>query len=67
MKISQNTLKNISLNNENEINLLMKETNEKFMWIDFDVNDDALSYNGIKDKIKNVLIFWKYFLWILLE
>ena len=55
MKIPQNTLKVIGLNNENEISLLMKKTNEKFMGIDFDVNDDAFTFNGIKEKNKKFI------------
>ena len=52
MKIPQNVLKSISLNNENQIDIFTKKTNEKFMGIDKDVNDDLINYNGIKDKNK---------------
>ena len=50
MKISNNTLKVISSNNDTQINLLQKKTNEKFMGIDQDVHDDYFTFNGIKEK-----------------
>ena len=50
MKIPQNTLKIISLNNDNQIELLKNKINEKFMGIDHDVNDDYFMFNGIKKK-----------------
>ena len=59
MKIPQNTLKVISLNNDNQIEIIKKKVNEKFMGIDNDVNDDILSYNGIKDKNKKFLAILK--------
>ena len=55
MKIPQNTLKIISLNNDNQIELLKNKTNEKFMGIDYDVNDDYFTFNGIKEKNKKFL------------
>ena len=55
MKIPQNTLKIISVNNDNQIELLKKKVNETFIGIDNDVNDDILTYNGIKEKNKKFL------------
>ena len=55
IKIPQNTLKVISLNNDNQIELLKNKTNEKFMGIDRDVNDDYFTFNGIKEKNKKFL------------
>jgi len=55
VKIPQNTLKIISLNNDNQIELLKNKTNEKFMGIDYDVNDDYFTFNGIKEKNKKFL------------
>ena len=50
MKIPNNTLKVISSNNDSQINLLQKKTNEKFMGIDQEVHDDYFTFNGIKEK-----------------
>ena len=55
MKIPQNTLKVISLNNDSQIEVLKKKVNEIFMGIDKDVSDNILTYNGIKERNKKFL------------
>ena len=60
MKIPQNTLKVISVNNDNQIELLKKKVNEQFMGIDKDVKDDLSIYKGIKEKNKKYMEILKY-------
>ena len=52
MKIPQNVLKTMGVNNENQIELLSKKANEKFMGLDKEVNDDVFTFNSIKEKNK---------------
>ena len=52
MKIPQNVLKTMGINNENQIELLSKKANEKFMGLDKEVNDDVFTFNSIKEKNK---------------
>ena len=48
IKIPNNTFNVINLNNNNEIKLLMKKTNDQFMGIDSDVHDNYTNFNIIK-------------------
>ena len=50
MKVPNNTFKVISLNNDNEMKLLMKKANDQFMGIDSDVYDNYTYFNIIKEK-----------------
>ena len=52
MKIPQNVLKTMGINNENQIELLSKKANEKFMGLDKEIADDVLTFNSIKEKNK---------------
>ena len=55
MKIPQNSLKAISSNNDIQIDLLEKKTNEQLMGIDHDIHDDYFTFNGIKSKNQKFL------------
>ena len=44
----------------------MKKANEKFLGIDLEVNYYVPTFNSIKEKNKNSLIFWKQLLMILI-
>ena len=50
MKIPQNTLKIISSNNSNQINILLDKSYTKFQGIDNEVSDDFITYKILKDK-----------------
>ena len=52
MKIPQNVLKTMGINNENQIELLSKKPNEKFMGLDKEINDDVSTFKSIKEKNK---------------
>jgi len=52
MKIPQNVLRTMGINNENQIELLSKKANEKLMGLDKEIADDAFTFNSIKEKNK---------------
>ena len=55
MKIPQNTLKIISNKNNDQIDILMNKTFEKFEGIDKEVNDNYLTHKMLKGKTKKYL------------
>ena len=55
LKIPQNVLKVVSLNNEKEIGELMKRVKEKLLGIDTDISDDLLKFKNIKENNKKYL------------
>ena len=55
MKIPQNTLKVININNDNQIKLLMEKTIKNFFGIDKEINDNYTTFNILKGKTKKYL------------
>jgi hypothetical protein len=55
MKVPQNTLKIISNNNSNQIDLLLDKSFEKFQGIDNEIHDDYITHNILKEKTNEYL------------
>ena len=55
MKIPQNTLKIISNNNDNQINILQEKTIQQFQGLDKEINDNYSTHNMLKEKTKHYL------------